>query len=180
MSAVEELMGVLAGAGSRQYGREQVSQLAHALQSAALAERDGAAPELVAAALLHDVGHLLVDWQATDMGQRQNDRHEHVAADMLDPWFGPEVSMPVRLHVEAKRYLCATEAAYQGQLSPASVRSLELQGGPLTAAEATAFASLPHAAAAIALRRWDEEAKDPDARTKGLEDYKPLLQSLAR
>lgn len=180
MPAIDELLAVLIGAGSRQYGREQVSQLAHALQAAALAEQEQAPPGLIAAALLHDLGHLLVDWQATDMGQRADDRHEHVGADLLDPLFGPEVAMPVRLHVDAKRFLCATEPHYRARLSPASLRSLTLQGGPLSPDEASAFARQDHATAAIRLRRWDEAAKDPAARTRNLRDYAPLLQSLAR
>jgi gamma-butyrobetaine dioxygenase len=175
---VEALLALLAEAGSRQYGGEEVTQLAHALQSAALAELDNAPPALIVAALLHDVGHLLADWSKTEMGQRDDDRHEHVAADFLDPIFGAEVAGPVRLHVAAKRYLCISDPGYAAQLSDASRQSLSLQGGPFTAGQANTFARSAHADSAIRLRRWDEAAKDPAARTRDLRQYAPLLRAM--
>ena len=173
MDKVDQLLSLFETRGVSQYGREAVSQAEHALQAAALAEREGAAPALVAAALLHDVGHLLAK-----TGGDLDDRHEEIGCGYLKSTFGPAVSEPVRLHVPAKRYLCATEPAYSGLLSPASVRSLELQGGRFTPDEAGLFGGLAYAGDAIRLRRWDDRAKTPGAPTKALRDYAPLLREL--
>lgn len=153
------LLDVLADRGHVRYGREHVSVLEHALQCAALAEREDAAPSLIVAALLHDVGHLVHYLGDDPTGRGIDDRHEHVGAATLARWFDKRVSEPVRLHVPAKRYLCAVDPTYFNTLSAGSRASLELQGGPMTTAEATAFDSLPFADDAKRLRRWDEEAK---------------------
>jgi gamma-butyrobetaine dioxygenase len=145
-----------------------------------LAEQDGAAPPLVAAALLHDVGHLLAAAKHPDIGQQKDDLHEKVGAGWLKRRFVDAVAEPVRLHVDAKRYLCQTEPAYKTILSPASVQSLALQGGMFSADEAAAYRALPLAADAIRLRRWDDLAKVPDAPTRAVADYTPLLRSLLR
>src|SRR6185312_3352403 len=121
-------------------------------QAGALAEAAGAPSPLVAAALLHDVGHLRGETDA---------RHGPAGAQWLSQWFGPAVTEPVRLHVAAKRYLCATEPGYFGLLSPESVRTLALQGGPMTPDQAAAFEALPNSRDAVAVRRWDDQAKDP-------------------
>lgn len=177
---VDELLSVLAEAGAERYGDERISQLQHALQSAALAEADNAPPALIAAALLHDVGHL-VDRHAERAARKGIDRrHETIGSGYLASWFPPEVSEPVRLHVAAKRYLCAVDKAYAAGLSPASVRSLELQGGPFTAPEAEAFLRLPYAADAVALRRWDDLAKRVSAVTPPLEHYRACLETCLR
>jgi predicted HD phosphohydrolase len=152
-----------------------VTQLAHALQAASLAEAETAEPALVAAALLHDVGHLLAKRRAGD-----DDRHEEIGAALLERVFGPEVAEPVRLHVGAKRWLCAAEPGYFATLSAESVRSLELQGGPFDDQEAAAYARLPFAAAATRLRRWDDLAKNPAATPRPLAHFRPLLERLAR
>ncbi len=130
----------------------------------------GAAPTLVAAALLHDVGHLLVPDDVTP--------HETSGAAALAALFGPAVAAPVALHVAAKRYLCLAEAGYQAALSSASKASLIEQGGAFSPAEAAAFAGLPHAAAAIALRRWDDSGKRDNVSVPLFADYLPLLASL--
>jgi gamma-butyrobetaine dioxygenase len=111
------------------------------------------------------------------MGGSDNDHAERGAA-WLARWFSPAMTEPVRLHVAAKRYLCATEPAYFGLLSPASVYTLTLQGGPMTDAEAAAFAAGPHAAGAVAVRRWDDAAKDPAADVPGFASYRRLLEGL--
>jgi phosphonate degradation associated HDIG domain protein len=158
-----------------------VTQAAHALQCARLAEQDGSAPGLIAACLLHDLGHLLAKERPARGEVRQvDDCHEHIAGGYLTRLFGPEVSEPVRLHVDAKRWLCGTDPRYFETLSPASVRSLELQGGPFSAADAATFHSQPFAPEAIKLRRWDDLAKDPTVRTKALGDYAGLLRGLMR
>ncbi len=140
---------------------------------------------MVAAALLHDVGHLLeADGTAGRSGAalmagRDNDHGERGAA-WLSSWFGPQVTEPVRLHIAAKRYLCATDPAYYGLLSQASRYTLAVQGGPMSARQARAFEALPAHRDAIAVRRWDDQAKDPAARVPGLDHYRPLLAGLAR
>ena len=175
MDQIEALIELFENKGTAQYGREAVSQADHALQAAGLAEAEGAAPSLVAAALLHDVGHLLAKDRDADM----DDRHEQIGWGYLKSQFGAAVAEPVRLHVPAKRYLCAIEPDYFSILSPASVRSLELQGGRLTAEEAAVFETHPYAADAVRVRRWDDRAKVRDLRTKRLGDYAQLLRDLS-
>jgi len=152
--AVEEIEALFARHGGESYG-EGVTMLQHALQTAALAQAEGADDALVVAALLHDVGHFL---QPTDDSYGYH-KHDRSGGEWLAKRFGPAVSEPVRLHVAAKRYLCATEADYFGKLSAASVHSLGKQGGPMSAAEAATFAASPHAKAAARLRRWDDGGK---------------------
>jgi phosphonate degradation associated HDIG domain protein len=158
-----------------QYGLHDVTQRQHALQSAWLAERSGCPDALITAALLHDIGHLVHDLGDNPAEQGVDDRHEERGHAFLMAWFGPGVTEPVRLHVAAKRYLCATETDYFGKLSPDSVLSLSLQGGPMTPAEAAAFAALPHAAAAVQLRRFDEEAKEKDLETPPVTHFLPAV-----
>lgn len=180
METVDRIMDLLGTKGAAQYGREPVSQLEHALQCAAQAESERAAPGLVAAALLHDLGHLLYTHDRTGGGQERGDRHEQVASGHLSRVFGADVIEPIRLHVDAKRWLCANEAAYFDTLSAASVRSLALQGGPFTLGESAAFLKRPFATEAIRLRRWDDLAKVPRAKTRALAGYHDLLQSMVR
>jgi [1-hydroxy-2-(trimethylamino)ethyl]phosphonate dioxygenase len=180
MDSVESLLDLIAAKGVGWYGQERVTQAAHALQCARLAEQDGSAPALIAAALLHDLGHLLARERPAHGAVRQHDdRHEHIAAGYLTRLFGPAVTEPVRLHVDAKRWLCGTDPGYHATLSPGSVRSLELQGGPFAAAEAAVFFAQPYAADAIKLRRWDDLAKDPSVHTTELGSYGELLRGLA-
>jgi phosphonate degradation associated HDIG domain protein len=150
---------LFAARGGGEYHGEAVTQLEHALQCAALAEADGQPAEVVAAALLHDIGHLLHGHGEEYLAQGVNDRHEDLGARFLAGAFGPAVTEPIRLHVPAKRYLCAARPDYFAGLSPASVLSLELQGGPMTAAERAAFEALPYARAALAVRGYDDRAK---------------------
>lgn len=161
------------------YG-EPISQEAHALQSAALAETDGAPPPLIVAALLHDIGHMLCRLPPDRTVRGVDSRHELIGAKWLARFFPPAVTEPIRLHVAAKRYLCAREPDYAAALSAASTRSLALQGAAMTAAEAAAFADTPCAADALRLRRWDEAAKDPDATPPGFTRYYPIAHALMR
>jgi len=176
---VEGVFAMLAERGAARYGDEQVSVLAHSLQSAALAQEEGATPALVTAALLHDFGHILHE-RETAAAEGVDMRHEELGAKWLARLFGEDVTTPIRLHVPAKRWLCAVEPAYLAGLSPASVRSLELQGGPFPAEEAEAFIRAPHAEAAVRLRRWDDRAKVPGLATPPLEAFLPLALSAAR
>ena len=176
-SIVDEIAAIFNEQGAQAYLGEPVSIAEHMLQTAHAAELDGASPEVVVAALIHDFGHLvhgLVDDPA-DLGI--DALHEVVGARWLSRVFGPNVTEPVRLHVAAKRYLCATTPEDLGVLSPASVRSLMLQGGPFSVAEAVAFAALPHAAAAVRVRRWDDAGKVPGQVTPSFDHFRPLLEA---
>ncbi len=174
MTGVEVIAGLFAGPGARAYLGEEVTIGVHMRQAGALAEAAGAAAPLVAAALLHDVGHLRNETDA-----RHGDaRHGDAGARWLSQWFGEAVTEPVRLHVAAKRYLCATEPGYFGLLSEESVRTLALQGGPMTAGQAAAFEALPFARDAVAVRRWDDEAKDPAVTPPPCSHFEALLGGL--
>jgi len=177
---VDRLLGLMAVKGARQYGGERVSQCEHALQCASFAASDGASAALVAAALLHDIGHLLHEEGEQPALRGVDDKHEEIGAGHLLPAFGPAVAEPVRLHVPAKRYLCATDPGYYARLSPGSVRSLALQGGPFTSEEVAEFQALPFAEDAIRIRRWDEAAKVPGIQTPDLERYRATLQAALR
>lgn len=177
---VTHVLSILAELGGERYGGEDVTQLAHALQCATLARQSGASDSLIAAALLHDIGHL-VNPLDEDAARRGIDgAHESVGASYLSRWFGPAVTAPIAQHVAAKRYLCHAEEGYFECLSEESVFSLGVQGGPFDAAAATAFLARPYAQDAVALRRWDEAAKDPEMRTPGLEDFRPVLARAER
>jgi gamma-butyrobetaine dioxygenase len=174
---VERIVTLFQERGNAAYLGEAVSQTEHALQTAWAAEQARAGSALIAAALLHDIGHLMHHLGEDCAGAGIDDSHEAVGARWLARWFGPEVCEPIRLHVPAKRWLCAREPGYFERLSPASVVSLKLQGGPFSAAEADRFHQQPHAAAALALRRWDEQAKIPGLTTPKLEHFRPYLES---
>ena len=174
---VEALAALLEGKGQRQYGLAGVSQLQHALQAALLAEHAGCGPALIAAALLHDVGHMVHGLGDDPAADGVDDRHEALGHAYLARFFGPEVSEPVRLHVAAKRYLCGTEPDYFGRLAPDSVRSLALQGGPMSPEEVSVFDALPHAADAVRLRRFDEAAKVRDLPTPPVSHFLPYLRA---
>ncbi|MCX7354327.1 MAG: HD domain-containing protein [Alphaproteobacteria bacterium] len=175
MDAIETLLDLMNRMGAIRYGSEPVPQLDHALQCAALAEREGASSQLVAAALLHDIGHLTADDEGAAL-RGVDARHEIDGSGFLAAWFGGEVTRPVRLHVDAKRYLCAVDPAYFDGLSPASVRSLALQGGPFSAHEAQRFIAQAQASEAMRLRRWDDGAKVPGAATPPLSHYRLHLE----
>ncbi|VTR97456.1 phosphonate degradation HD-domain oxygenase [Tuwongella immobilis] len=166
--------------GSGAYHGEAVSQLEHALQAAWAAEREGQSVEVVAAALLHDIGHMLADAGELAHLEGRNDFHEEAGANWLRLLFPPSVTEPVRLHVEAKRYLVATDPVYAAKLSPASIQSLELQGGPMSAAECEAFRQNPHFQSAVALRHGDEAAKIPGLRTPDFAHFRRYLTGLIR
>lgn len=178
--AVMAIEALFASEGVADYLGEPVTQAEHLLQAAALAERAGAPPALIAAALLHDVGHFTGTITGRELMQGTDNRHGEQGANWLAQWFGPEVTEPVRLHVDAKRYLCAVEPGYQGTLSPASVYTLGIQGGPMTHSEAAAFEASPYAHDACQVRRFDDAAKDPDAVVPPLQHYAPVLDALLR
>ena len=182
LSDIEHLF---ARKGERMYTGEPVTQLQHALQSADAAERSRASDELVLAAFLHDLGHLINDQGDTPTLRGIDDRHEYVALPFLRGIFPDTVLQPIRLHVDAKRYLCArgdgevSGAEYWFSLSADSKRSLELQGGIFSAAEADAFIAQPYAADAVRLRLWDDLAKLADAPTPPIGRYLALAERIA-
>lgn len=163
--------------GNKEYHGEAVNQLEHALQAATLAERDGQAPSLIVAALLHDIGHMLHDWGEHCAIQGIDDYHEQLAARFLETGFGPEVIEPIRLHVAAKRYLTATRAGYYESLSEASRLSLRLQGGPMTPNEVQIFEAQPYYMSAVTLREYDDQAKVIDMRTPSLTHFRRYLEA---
>jgi phosphonate degradation associated HDIG domain protein len=171
---LEEIAGLFATKGAAQYGREAVSQLQHALQCAHLAEQAGASDELVTAALLHDLGHL-VSTVTESRAEAVDDLHQYMAMPFLRNAFPDAVLAPIGLHVDAKRYLCFADSRYHATLSPASQRSLVLQGGLFTPAEADVFIARPFATDAVALRRWDDLAKDPSANTPDWAHYAAVM-----
>jgi [1-hydroxy-2-(trimethylamino)ethyl]phosphonate dioxygenase len=174
LASLDELFVLLASGADQRCEGEPVTQLEHAMQCAALARQAGASEALVTAALLHDIGHLQPGAGEVD------DRHELVGARWLCELFGPEVIEPIRLHVAAKRYLVGTAADYRDRLTTDSVRSLELQGGPMSAAECDAFRAQPFWADAVRLRVWDELAKDPTAPPQRLARFVDSLEAARR
>lgn len=177
MDIIDEVFGLFDRYGDRDYG-EDVTQREHALQAAHFAQEAGEPDTLVAAALLHDIGQFLRG--AGDAAEREarDARHEIGGAAMLERHFPPAVVEPIRLHVAAKRYLCAIDPAYHDGLSEASRLSLRLQGGPFSPQEAEDFTGLPFSAEAVRLRRYDDLGKQHDLAVQSLEGYRPLLQKI--
>jgi [1-hydroxy-2-(trimethylamino)ethyl]phosphonate dioxygenase len=175
----QEIDRLFAERGDESYFGEQVSMTQHALQAAYFAHEQGAPQNVVLAALLHDIGHLLepiapelADW-TVDV------EHERTGERWVASRFGTAIALPVGMHVTAKRYLCATDTGYFGQLSAASVRTLELQGGPMSAAEASEFARRPGVAEAIQVRRCDDRGKVHALAVPPLEAYRSLIEAHA-
>jgi gamma-butyrobetaine dioxygenase len=179
MNVVAIVFRLFAEGGEAAYFGESVSQAAHALQTAHLAESAQAEDALVVAALLHDIGHLLHGLPEDVAEQGIEGRHEQGGADWLARHFNPAVSEPVRLHVAAKRYLCAVDPAYLAGLSPASRRSLQLQGGAFNPEGVRAFEAEPYFRDAVRLRQWDDAAKVPELVVPGLEHYRERLTAAA-
>lgn len=178
MNIVEKIESVILGDGGRDYLGEAVSMREHFLQCAEQVAANEGDDALVAAALLHDIGHFGqffdIDLDRVDV----DNQHGELGARILEPHFHHSVVEPVRLHVQAKRYLCATDKDYFGHLSEASVLSLTKQGGPMSAKEAAQFAQHPSLDAALTVRRADDNAKVVGAVTRSFDDFTPLLQRL--
>lgn len=173
--SIDEIKLLFETKGNKLYG-ESINQVEHALQCAQLAEDSGAEPSLIIAALLHDVGHLLHRDSVSAFKQEIDDAHELIGAKFLVSRLGPDVSEPVRLHVDAKRYLCSVDKGYWDILSVQSKQTLEIQGGPMKDGEAQRFAENPHANAAISLRKWDDIGKQPNQQTQSLDHFLEITE----
>ncbi len=178
--SVSDICILFSRKGGRAYDGEPVTQLEHALQTAARAEAANASPALIAAALLHDLGHLLNDQGETPTLRGVDDLHQYAALPFLRSLFDENVLAPIRLHVDAKRYLCATRAGYFDALSIDSKRSLALQGGIFSPEQATSFIAQPYAEDAVNVRLWDDLAKDAHAATPPLAHYVESLYMAQR
>ncbi len=162
--------------GAEEYLGEPVTIAEHMLQGAWLAESEGAGDELVAAALLHDIGHFTSEFGTYSPDDVEDKHHDDAGAEVLAPFFPLLVTECVRLHVAAKRYLCATDPTYFGKLSQASVHTLSLQGGPMSEKEVAGFRENPFHDEAVRVRIWDEGGKVAEMKTRAFRDYAPLLQ----
>ncbi|MGI9333010.1 MAG: HD domain-containing protein [Gammaproteobacteria bacterium] len=175
-TVVPFLEGILERRGAESYLGEDVTMLAHMLQSAYGAEEAGEGDEMIVAALVHDIGHYTSEFPEDALEQGVNNYHDAAGAAIVAPFFPALVTDCVRFHVDAKRYLCATESAYFDRLSPASVHSLKLQGGPMKELEVAEFERHPHLHAIVRVRRWDDDAKIPGKVTPPLAHYVPVMQ----
>jgi len=162
--------------GAESYLGEAVTMAQHMLQGAVLAEKAKAPEDLVAAALLHDIGHYTSEFGTLSLGDTRDNYHEESGAKVLEPFFPEVITECVRLHVPAKRYLCATDPAYYDRLSEASKHTLSLQGGPMSKEEVAAFEKNPFYREAVEVRIWDDEGKDPAMQTPPFRHYMPMLQ----
>lgn len=164
--------------GAESYLGEPVTMSEHMLQGAELAEQAGASDEIIAAALLHDIGHYTNEFPDDALAQGIDNHHDEAGAAILSRFFPSVVTQCVRYHVAAKRYLCATDEAYFNKLSEASVHTLGLQGGPMNEDEVTEFEKNPHLKEIVQVRYWDDQGKVPNHVTPNFAHYAPLLQNV--
>jgi phosphonate degradation associated HDIG domain protein len=178
---LQEVHELLLRRGQTQYGLEAINQLEHALQCASLAEQAGETSDTIVACLLHDLGHLLAAERkgTIEHDTREDDLHQFMALPFLRGLFPDAVLEPIRLHVDAKRYLCLIEPGYWGDLSIASKHSLEQQGGVFDETQAQTFIAQPYAEEAVRLRRYDDLAKVKDKQVPGLAHYQTHLTAVA-
>ena len=175
MTLIEQISALYGSRGSGAYFGERVSMTEHGLQAAYFAQLAGAPPALVVAALLHDIGHLL-EAVPDDLSDWTSDaHHEQVGAAWLAQHLRAEIAEPVRLHVAAKRYLCAADPRYRAELSSASVHTLKLQGGAMSPAEVAKFESERYFKQAVSVRRWDDAGKVAGLVTPDLATYLELI-----
>jgi phosphonate degradation associated HDIG domain protein len=176
---LDRIEGLFGSRGAEAYLGEAVTTSEHMLQCAALAEAMGASEPLVAAALLHDIGHFTSDQGEYSPDDKVDRRHEEAGAAFLHGHFPPLVVESVRLHVAAKRYLCGASPVYHVRLSAASRHSLSLQGGPMDTAERADFEEQPFHREAIQVRLWDDSGKVTDVQTPSFAEFLPLLRRVS-
>ncbi|MDF1601525.1 HD domain-containing protein [Mesorhizobium sp. YIM 152430] len=162
--------------GGEEYLGEPVTMAEHMLQGAYLAERQGEPEIIIVATLLHDIGHFTSEFGTFSMDDTHDKHHEEAGAAVLERFFPSLVVDCVRHHVAAKRYICATDPAYFGQLSAASIHSLKLQGGPMNADEVRAFERNPNVNEIVRVRHLDDAGKIADMETPGFAHYAPMVQ----
>ena len=173
---IAHLLNLLKTKGSDlQYGNEDVTQLEHALQCAELTEKNNFTKEIITAALLHDIGHLIYD-DEDPIHEGKDGHHENLGADYLSQYFDEIVTLPIRAHVDSKRYLSAVEKEYYELLSEASKKSLEVQGGPFTKEQADVFIKKPFMEQAVEIRRFDDQAKILNKKTPDLLHFKQYVE----
>lgn len=172
---VQKIISLFKEKGHSLYGGEAVTQMEHALQAATFAKRNNASDALITACLLHDIGHLLHELPDDAPDHGVDDLHEELAALFLNKYFVQEVVEPVKLHVQAKRYLCFVDPNYYNTLSEPSRQSLALQGGIMNEDEATDFEKFQNYKEAVLLRTWDDLAKDPAMQTDPIETFAPHI-----
>ena len=177
---VDYIADVFARRGAESYLGEDVTMAQHMLQAAQSAERSQASSDLIVAALLHDIGHYSNEIPDSALMQGTNNYHEEAGANFLAEFFPLSVTEPIRHHVAAKRYLCATDPEYLSRLSEASVYTLKVQGGPMNPDEIAAFEKLPYLDSCIQMRIWDDEGKDPDRPHPDFSHYRDLVQNLVQ
>ena len=175
---VDYLLEIFAVRGPESYLGEPVSMADHMEQSAACAIEDNAPDSLVVAALLHDIGHFIGDFPLDALENGTDNLHEDAGGAILEKFYPPEVSEPVRLHVAAKRYLCTVDDSYYGRLSEASINSFNLQGGKMSAEEVAEFEANPHHKAAVRLRYYDDDGKVAGRTIHKIDWYRPMLEAL--
>lgn len=166
--------------GSDSYLGEAVTMSEHMLQAAILAQSEGADDSLIVAALLHDVGHYAEDFNAYAPTDTSDKRHEVIGAQLLALYFDQRIVTAVRLHVAAKRYLCATRPEYLSMLSAASVHTLALQGGSMSPSEVVEFERNVGFRDAVRVRMWDDQAKVAGVLTPSFDDFVPLLRQVLK
>lgn len=179
MTLTDELLLIYSSRGADTYFGEAMTTLEHSLQAAYFAQACDAADAMVIAALLHDIGHLIEPTTDDIADWKLDARHEVSGSRWLAMRFGPEVSEPVRLHVPAKRYLCARDAGYFGRLSGASIQTLKLQGGPMSDAEIIVFENEPYFREAVILRQWDDQGKVAGFTTPPFSHYGEIIERLS-
>lgn len=175
---VEFILDLFARRGSEEYMGEPVSMAQHMEQSAACAEKDGASDELVIAALLHDIGHFVGDFPIDALENGIDNLHEDAGANLLRAYYPLSVTEPIRLHVAAKKYLCAVRENYIKCLSDASINSLHVQGGPMSETEIKAFEANPYYLSAVKARLYDDDGKIAGLTIKPVTEYRNMLESL--
>ncbi len=179
-SIVDFILDLFARRGAEEYMGESVSMSQHMEQTAACATADGASDELVIAALLHDIGHFVGDFPIDALENGVDNLHQDAGASFLSPFFPASVTEPIRLHVDAKKYLCAVDQNYIKRLSAASIESLNVQGGPMSAVEVQDFESNPYHQLAVKARHYDDDGKVAGLEIKPIKDYRAQIETLLR